>query len=139
MDKIKPLPAALVDRYRTWKATDYAENEAAIQKLADEGQHPSAMIVTCCDSRVQASSLFGAKPGDYFIHRNIANLVPPFTAVGDHHATSAAIEYGVTVLKVQNLIVMGHSKCGGAAGCSWRDHAPAGASSSRGASRSTRL
>jgi carbonic anhydrase len=75
------------------------------------------MVISCCDSRVHVTSLFGAAEGEFFIHRNIANLVPPYNPDGDHHGTSAAIEYAVTTLRVAHLIVLGHSQCGGVAGC----------------------
>lgn len=117
MDRIKPLPSFLVQRYQGWRATSFAENKAWYKKLADEGQRPRAMIISCCDSRVRVSTLFGADSGEFFIHRNIANLVPPYEPDGQHHGTSAAIEYAVTALHVPHLIVIGHSKCGGVAGC----------------------
>jgi len=117
MDHIRPLPSFLVQRYHGWKATSYAENRAWYRKLADEGQRPRGMIISCCDSRVHVSSIFGADAGEFFIHRNIANLVPPFEPDGSRHGTSAAIEYAVTALKVPHLIVIGHSNCGGVAGC----------------------
>ncbi len=84
------------------------------------------MVISCCDSRVHVTSIFGADQGEFFIHRNIANLVPPFNPDGDHHGTSAAVEYAVTTLKVAHLIVLGHSQCGGVAGCSamCEGHAP---------------
>lgn len=116
MDKAKPLPAYLVQRYQGWKATGYAENKAWYRRLADEGQRPRAMIVSCCDSRVHVTSIFGADQGEFFLHRNIANLVPPFEPAGDYHGTSAAVEYAVTALKVTHLIVLGHSSCGGVKG-----------------------
>ena len=75
------------------------------------------MIISCCDSRVHVTALFGAEQGEFFIHRNIAALVPPFQPDGDHHGTSAAIEYAVTALKVSQVIVLGHSSCGGVKGC----------------------
>jgi carbonic anhydrase len=75
------------------------------------------MVISCCDSRVHVTSIFGADQGEFFIHRNIANLVPPYTPDGDHHGTSATVEYAVTALKVAHLIVMGHSSCGGVRGC----------------------
>lgn len=75
------------------------------------------MVISCCDSRVHVTSIFGADSGEFFIHRNIANLVPPFTPDGAQHGTSAAIEYAVTTLRVAHLIVMGHSNCGGVQGC----------------------
>ncbi len=75
------------------------------------------MVISCCDSRVHVTSIFGADQGEFFIHRNIANLVPPYEPSGDYHGTSAAIEYAVTALKVPHLIVLGHSQCGGVQGC----------------------
>ncbi len=117
MEHAKPLPAYLVQRYKGWNATTYTANRAWYRRLAEEGQRPRAMIISCCDSRVNASSIFGADTGEFFIHRNIANLVPPFIPDGDRHGTSAAIEYAVTALHVAHLIVLGHSSCGGVAGC----------------------
>ena len=113
----KPLPAYLLQRYQGWKATSYQENQAWFRRLASEGQRPRAMVVSCCDSRVHVTSIFGADQGEFFIHRNIANLVPPYEPSGDYHGTSAAIEYAVTALKVPHLIVLGHSQCGGVQGC----------------------
>ncbi|MCC6007059.1 MAG: carbonic anhydrase [Rhodobacteraceae bacterium] len=117
MQSAKPLPAYLVKRYHGWHATEYATNKAWFHHLAEEGQHPRAMIVSCCDSRVHVTSIFGADSGEFFIHRNVANLVPPFSPDGDHHGTSAAVEYAVETLHVAHLIVMGHSNCGGVRGC----------------------
>lgn len=113
----RPLPHYLVQRYHGWKATTFAENRAWYNRLAEEGQRPRAMIISCCDSRVHVSSIFGADSGEFFIHRNIANLVPPYLPDGEQHGTSAALEFAVTSLKVAHLIVMGHTKCGGVAGC----------------------
>jgi carbonic anhydrase len=117
MDHVKPLPAYLVQRYQGWKATTYSENKGWYKRLADEGQRPRAMVISCCDSRVHVTSIFGADQGEFFIHRNIANLVPPYEPDGDHHGTSAAVEYAVSMLKVVHLIVLGHSQCGGIVGC----------------------
>ena len=117
MHRIKPLPAFLLQRYQRWKATTYAENSAWYRRLATEGQRPRAMVISCCDSRVHVTSIFGADQGEFFIHRNIANLVPPFEPDGDHHGTSAAVEYAVDVLQVAHVIVLGHSRCGGVQGC----------------------
>ena len=107
------LPKFLVNRYRNWKANDYIKNINLFKKLSLEGQNPKAMIISCCDSRVHANSIFGAKEGDFFIHRNIANLIPPYTPNGDCHGTSAAIEYGIRELKIPYMIVLGHTGCGG--------------------------
>ena len=117
MEFAKPLPSYLVQRYHGWKATTYSENRTWYRRLATEGQRPRAMVISCCDSRVHVTSIFGADQGEFFIHRNIANLVPPYEPDGDHHGTSATVEYAVTVLKVAHLIVLGHSQCGGVQGC----------------------
>lgn len=117
MDGIRPLPAYLLQRYHGWKATSYAENSAWYRRLATEGQRPRAMVISCCDSRVHVTSIFGADQGEFFIHRNIANLVPPYKPDGHQHGTSAAVEYAVTALKVAHVIVLGHSQCGGVQGC----------------------
>ncbi len=126
MDFVKPLPSYLVQRYQGWKATTYQENQTWFRRLASEGQRPRAMVISCCDSRVHVTSIFGADQGEFFIHRNIANLVPPYQPDGDHHGTSATVEYAVTVLKVAHLIVLGHSQCGGVQGCidMCKGHAP---------------
>ena len=117
MKLARPLPEYLIRRYHGWKATSYSENRAWYRRLADEGQRPRAMVISCCDSRVHVTSIFGADQGEFFIHRNIANLVPPYNPDGDHHGTSATVEYAVSTLKVTHLIVLGHSQCGGVAGC----------------------
>lgn len=88
-----------------------------LSQLAADGQSPAAMMIACCDSRVMASDVFGADAGEFFVHRNIANLVPTYLPDGQQHGTSATIEFAVNVLKIQHLIVMGHYGCGGVAGC----------------------
>lgn len=117
MNTARPLPHYLVQRYHGWKATTWQDNKAWYRKLATGGQHPRAMVISCCDSRVHVTSIFGADEGEFFIHRNIANLVPPFSPDGTYHGTSAAVEYAVTALQVAHLIVLGHSSCGGVKGC----------------------
>lgn len=117
MISVKPLPEYLIRRYHGWKATTFVENKGWYKRLAEDGQHPRAMVVSCCDSRVHVTSIFGADQGEFFIHRNIANLVPPYAPDTDHHGTSAAVEYAVRTLRVSHLIVMGHSGCGGVQGC----------------------
>ena len=117
MQHARPLPTYLIQRYLGWKATTYKENRAWYRRLASEGQRPRAMVIACCDSRVQVTSIFGADQGEFFVHRNIANLVPPYEPDGQQHGTSAAVEYAVTSLKVAHLIVLGHSQCGGVKGC----------------------
>lgn len=113
----RPLPHYLVQRYHGWKATTFSENRVWYRRLAEEGQRPRAMVVSCCDSRVHVTSIFGADTGEFFIHRNVANLVPAYAPDGEPHGTSAAIEYAVNTLKIAHLIVVGHTSCGGVAGC----------------------
>ncbi|WP_458791515.1 carbonic anhydrase [Yoonia sp. MH D7] len=113
----RPLPAYLVQRYHGWKATTYDENKGWYKRLAEDGQRPRAMVISCCDSRVHVTAIFGADQGEFFIHRNIANLVPPYSPDGAQHGTSATIEYAVSALKVSHIIVLGHSGCGGVEGC----------------------
>jgi carbonic anhydrase len=113
LNKLSPLPKFLINRYKTWKSTSYIVESNKFRKLASIGQNPSTMVISCCDSRVHVTSIFGADEGEFFIHRNIANLIPPFSPDGEHHGTSAAIEYATKVLKVKSLIVLGHTDCGG--------------------------
>jgi len=117
MHHARPLPAYLVARFNGWKATTWRDNKAWYRRLAEGGQHPRAMVISCCDSRVHVTSIFGADEGEFFIHRNIANLVPPFGPDGQVHGTSAAVEYAVTALKVAHIVVLGHAHCGGVQGC----------------------
>lgn len=111
------LPAYLADRYRAWRGGRYADNATWYARLASDGQRPRAMIISCCDSRLDTVAMFGAEPGDLFVVRNVANLVPPYTPDHNHHGTSAAIEYAVRNLKVAHLVVVGHSNCGGVQAC----------------------
>lgn len=117
MKAARPLPHYLVHRYQGWRATAYRENSVWYRHLAENGQHPRAMVIACCDSRVHVTSIFGADTGEFFIHRNIANLVPPFAPDGEQHGTSAAVEYAVHALKVAHLVIVGHTNCGGVQGC----------------------
>lgn len=117
MHRVKSLPDYLLDRYQDWKEHSFPASADLFRKLAIEGQEPKAMVIACCDSRVAVGSVFGQRIGELFVHRNIANLVPPFEPDGLHHGTSAAVEYAVRFLEVEHIIVMGHSNCGGVGGC----------------------
>ncbi len=117
MNEASLLPQYLVQRYHGWRATAYQENRVWYRRLSEDGQHPRAMVIACCDSRVHVTSIFGADTGEFFIHRNIANLVPPYAPDGEQHGTSAAVEYAVKTLKVAHLVVVGHTNCGGVQGC----------------------
>ena len=113
INKLSPLPKFLVDRYKNWKSDIYSENAEKLRKLASLGQNPSTMVISCCDSRIHPTSIFEADEGEFFIHRNIANLVPPYSQDEENHGTSAAIEYAIKELKVKHLIILGHKNCGG--------------------------
>ncbi|MBD1147403.1 carbonic anhydrase [Pelagibacterales bacterium SAG-MED31] len=113
MNQLAPLPEFLVKKYNNWKSTSYLKNQNHFRNLASFGQNPSSMIISCCDSRVHATSIFGVDAGEFFIHRNIANLVPPYSPDGENHGTSSAIEYAIKELKIQHLIILGHTDCGG--------------------------
>lgn len=117
MEHARPLSADFAARYRAWQEGDYQAHAGARRKLAEEGQHPKALVIGCSDSRVNALAMFDAAPGEIFVHRNVANLVPPSSAGAVHVGTSAVVEYAVTALKVPSIIIMGHSRCGGVAGC----------------------
>ena len=116
MTDIRPLPADLLARYRNWKATGFADKAAHFETLGS-GQNPMAMVISCCDSRVQSTEIFNVEAGSFFIHRNIANLVPAYAPGGDAHGTASALEYAVKALKVPHLIIMGHAQCGGVQAC----------------------
>ncbi len=113
ISKISPLPEFLVDRYKDWKLKKYINQSEKFKRLAIQGQTPSSLIISCCDSRVQATSIFGSDEGEFFIHRNIANLVPKYSQNSKHSATLAAIEYAIKILKVRYIIILGHTGCGG--------------------------
>jgi carbonic anhydrase len=117
MTTIRPLPPYLARRYHGWKATTHLDNKVWYRRLAEEGQRPREMIIACCDSRIHVTAMFGSESDELFIHRNIAALVPRFGPDGNHHATSSAIEFAVTTLRVSHIIVMGHSFCGGIKSC----------------------
>lgn len=92
----------------------YAEGDASLmQELSETGQSPEFMVVACSDSRVDPAILLQCQPGDLFVVRNVANLIPPFESDGKFHGTSAALEYGICYLNVEHLIILGHSQCGG--------------------------
>ena len=112
-NKISPPPKFLIDRYKKWKSREYLKNEEKFRKLASSGQSPSTIVISCCDSRIHATSIFGAEEGEFFVHRNIANIVPPYSLDGINYGTSAAIEYAIKELKVNHLIILGHKDCGG--------------------------
>ena len=116
----------LLEGYRRFRETEWPERRAVFERLAQQGQAPQAMVIACSDSRVDPAMIFGAGPGELFVLRNVANLVPPSQPDARFHATSAALEFAVRVLEVPNLIVMGHAMCGGVRALLQGPPAPAG-------------
>ncbi|MGG5812251.1 carbonic anhydrase [Falsiroseomonas sp. CW058] len=103
----------LLDGYRRFREDTWPQQRARFEALAAQGQRPRTMVIACSDSRVDPQMIFSAAPGELFVVRNVANLVPPYMPDAAFHGTSAAVEFGVRVLGVANLVVMGHALCGG--------------------------
>jgi carbonic anhydrase len=104
----------LIDGYRRFRESGWARQRERWSKLA-EGQNPRVMVIACSDSRVDPTQIFDAGPGEMFVVRNVAALVPPYETTGGHHGVSAALEFAVTQLQVEEVVVMGHGFCGGCA------------------------
>ncbi|RPD37552.1 carbonic anhydrase [Candidatus Liberibacter solanacearum] len=104
------FPKKLLKSHRHFIKNHY--DAKLFQTLANK-QKPKIMIISCCDSRVTPETIFDAQPGDLFVVRNVANIVPPYEPDGQHHATSAAIEFAVQALGVEHIVIMGHGRCGG--------------------------
>lgn len=103
----------VLDGYHLFR-DKYAHGDQSVMRyLSHYGQQPRIMVVACCDSRVDPALILQCDPGDLFVVRNVANIVPPYEKDGGHHGTSAALEFGVNVLNVEHLILLGHSQCGG--------------------------
>ena len=107
------LPQRLLDGYANFRTGRYASEAQRYMRLGQGMQKPAVMIVACCDSRAAPETIFDAGPGEIFVVRNVANLVPPYMPDGGHHATSAALEFAVLALGVRHVVVMGHGRCGG--------------------------
>lgn len=99
--------------YRRFREGRFTEARERYQHLSEQGQSPGVMLIACCDSRADPALIFDAGPGELFVLRNVANLVPPPADDNAFRSTSAAIEFAVTVLKVQHVVIMGHAQCGG--------------------------
>jgi carbonic anhydrase len=104
---------ALLEGYRRFRSGRWQEERLRFEVLAALGQSPRTMIVTCADSRVDPQLIFDARPGELFVVRNVANLVPPYAPDAAYHGTSAALEFAVRVIGVSDLVVLGHAQCGG--------------------------
>ena len=107
----------LIKGYKAFRAGDYVAQKKLYEDLGTHGQSPKVMLIACADSRADPTDIFNAYPGEMFVARNVANIVPPLKTPGGFHSTLAAIEYAVTVLKVEMIVVMGHESCGGIQGC----------------------
>jgi carbonic anhydrase len=106
-------PKELIEGFRRFRELHFAEDAELFQDLTQFGQTPKALVVACCDSRVDPALVLDCAPGDLFVIRNVANLVPPSENQGHYHGTSAALEFGVRNLGVPHIIVLGHAQCGG--------------------------
>ena len=107
------FPHSLLHGYQSFKDDRYAREHARYRSLAEDGQKPEVMIIACCDSRSAPETIFNAAPGEIFVVRNVANLVPPYEPDGAYDSTSAALEFAVQSLKVRHIVVLGHGRCGG--------------------------
>jgi carbonic anhydrase len=107
------FPDRLLNGYRNFMSGRYAEQSARYRALAETGQKPKTLVIACCDSRAAPETIFDSGPGELFVIRNVANLVPPYEPDGQYHSTSAALEFAVQSLKVTDIVVMGHGRCGG--------------------------
>ena len=107
------FPEPLLRGYRSFRDDRYAREQDRYRSLAEQGQAPETMVIACCDSRAAPETIFNAAPGELFVVRNVANLVPPCEPGDICHSTSAALEFAVQSLKVRQIVVLGHGRCGG--------------------------
>ncbi len=106
-------PQHLIEGFRRFREQHFTHDDALYRQLVAQGQTPRILVVACCDARVDPAIVLDCAPGDLFVIRNVANLVPPAGTLSGHHGTSSALEYGVRNLGVQHIIVLGHAHCGG--------------------------
>jgi carbonic anhydrase len=107
------FPERLLSGYRTFATQRLPTEQTRYRELSERGQSPEVMVIGCSDSRVSPEVIFDAEPGELFVVRNVANLVPPYAPDGAAHGVSAALEFGVQVLRVKHIVVLGHAQCGG--------------------------
>jgi carbonic anhydrase len=107
------LPQQLIDGYRAFLIGRLRHEQDRYRGLAETGQSPQIMVIGCCDSRVSPEVIFDARPGELFVVRNVANIVPPYAPDQRAHGVSAALEFGVVALKIKHIVVLGHAQCGG--------------------------
>src|SRR6201998_1729992 len=106
------FPRRLLDGYRTFATERLPTEQSRYRELSERGQSPEVMVIGCCDSRVSPEVIFDAGPGELFVVRNVANLVPVYAPDGGTHGVSAALEYAVNALRVKHVVVLGHAQCG---------------------------
>jgi carbonic anhydrase len=107
------FPERLIAGYRSFLDGRLSTEQTRYRELAEHGQSPEVMVIGCCDSRVSPEVIFDARPGELFVVRNVANLIPPYAPDGAYHGVSAALEFAVGVLRVKHIVVLGHAQCGG--------------------------
>ncbi|HYC18607.1 MAG TPA: carbonic anhydrase [Pseudolabrys sp.] len=107
------FPQQLIDGYRAFLIGRLRHEQDRYRDLAQSGQSPEVMVIGCCDSRVSPEVIFDARPGELFVVRNVANIVPPYAPDKQAHGVSAALEFGVGALKIKHIVVLGHAQCGG--------------------------
>jgi carbonic anhydrase len=110
---MSPFPQRLIDGYQSFATHRLPTEQSRYRELAQEGQSPEVMVIGCCDSRVSPEAIFDVGPGELFVVRNVANLVPPYAPDGEAHGVSAALEFAVQVLRVKHIVVLAHAQCGG--------------------------
>jgi len=108
-----PFPQRLIDGYRAFLDGQLPREQDRYRELAETGQAPEVMVIGCSDSRVAPEVIFDARPGELFVVRNVANIVPPYQPDGHAHGVSAALEFGIAALKIRHIVVLGHARCGG--------------------------
>jgi carbonic anhydrase len=108
-----PFPNLLIQGYRAFLSGRLLREQDRYRELAEAGQSPEVMVIGCCDSRVSPEVIFDARPGELFVVRNVANIVPPYAPDERAHGVSAALEFGVAALKIRHIVVLGHAHCGG--------------------------
>ena len=107
------FPQRLIDGYTAFLRERLPREQSRFHELAETGQRPEIMVIGCCDSRVSPEVIFDARPGELFVVRNVANIVPPYAPDGQAHGVSAALEFGVAALRIKHIVVLGHAQCGG--------------------------
>ena len=108
-----PFPQQLIDGYRAFLIGRLRHEQDRYRDLGESGQSPEIMVIGCCDSRVSPEAIFDARPGELFVVRNVANIVPPYAPDQRAHGVSAALEFGIGALRIKHIVVLGHAQCGG--------------------------